>query len=158
MSELNKRIRPTLPEHVVETGRELTLRSFERFFAGSMNVPGATELHGQFSNLPLQTQEFVRELVVKVVDETVFNTLLAFDYTEDISIIADSNERDDDLRVMFDGLADSYVDPEAAGESVTASIRGRCSTPGCPRTSIRRGWTSSQRKIGSSIPHARPPN
>ena len=107
-----QRIPASLEEHVVETGRERTLRVFELFFAGSMKVPGSRELHEQFTSLPPATQEFVRELVVKVVDETVFNTLQAIDYADDISIIADTNDRDDDLRVQLDGFADSYVDPE----------------------------------------------
>ena len=109
---MGKQIPTSLEELVVETGREVTLRSFDGFFAGSMKVPGSKELYEQFSRLPPATQDFVRELVVKVVDETVFNTLQAIDDAEDISIIAEAGDRDDDLRDQVDGFASSYVDPE----------------------------------------------
>ena len=102
----------SLGMQVVETGRERTLGAFEAFFAGSMKVPGSKELYEQFSSLPLAAQEFVRELVVKVVDEAIFNTLQAIDDTDDISIVADAEDRDDDLRVLMNGFAGSYVDPE----------------------------------------------
>jgi hypothetical protein len=96
---------------VVETGRESTLKDFELVLAGGMNNPGATEVHDQFSRLSPEARGFVRELIVMMVDATVFNTLRAIDEADEISIVAGDDRRDDDLREQADGFADRYLDP-----------------------------------------------
>lgn len=106
------RVPAGLDERVVDTGRENTLLELELALAGLLRVPGSIELHDRFVSLSPDAQAFIRELLVKAVDATVYNTLRAIDDTEGISIIADPEERDDDLRVLTDGLAGSFIDPD----------------------------------------------
>jgi hypothetical protein len=97
---------------VIETGRDYTIDNWFATFDGRMRFPGAQEIEAEFRNLPLEAQEFVRQLVVQVTDEAVSNTLWSIERLPWVSVLA------------TDELTGEVTDIGDASDGLTAALEG----------------------------------